>query len=296
MAIYKFSTQSALYATSQVAIDAIAVRFVTKGLMSNRTAGAAQDFPAGHALFAPKDQLSELFCSADTEFLALAIDRMRLEESSNLFSHPEDYRWDRYIRAVPVETSNISNCQRLAELMMLEVSGGLQDAGSLYPMLEEALLLQLLTAWPCSLQPQRNIELISSRAVQRAVTFIDENLHKPITAGDVAKACGMGIRSLQTSFKREFGYTPSNYILFARLDMVRAEICNLEQSPYVSEVAFKWGFRHMGDFFCPIQSPLRPHAEAGPGTRPGRSQEGLQADQLIGHWSATTGDRGTVRG
>ena len=248
VSIYKVWTQSGLSSRSKGAIDVIVIRFVLEGALSDPSATIRQECSKGYALLTPHEQISEFSCAQDTEFLTLAIDRLRLEETSKLFSHPEDYRWERYASVVPAAASNIANCQRLAEFMMLQLSGGMQDAGSLYPMLEEALLVQILTLWPRSLTPQRSIQIISSRSVRRALAFIDENLQNPITAGDVAKACGMCIRSLQTSFKREFGYTPSNYILFARLDMVRAEICNLEQSPYVSEVAFKWGFRHMGDF------------------------------------------------
>jgi AraC-like DNA-binding protein len=248
VSIYKVWTQSALSSKSKGAIDVIVIRFVLTGALSDPSAAIRQECTKGYALLTPHEQISEFFCAADTEFLTLAIDRMRLEEVSKLFSYPDDYRWDRFASVVPAEASNIANCQRLAQFMMLQLAGGLHDAGSIYPMLEESLLVQILAVWPRNTQPQRNIQIISSRGVRRALAFIDENLQKPITAGDVAKACGMCIRSLQTSFKREFGYTPSNYILFARLDMVRAEICNLEQPPYVSEVAYKWGFRHMGDF------------------------------------------------
>ena len=56
-------------------------------------------------------------------------------------------------------------------------------------------------------------------------------------------------KTLQNGFKSLFGFTPKLFLRQLKLNHVHHDL--LEASPdttYVSKIAHKWGFRHMGHF------------------------------------------------
>lgn len=68
----------------------------------------------------------------------------------------------------------------------------------------------------------------------------------PITVGDLAARCGLGLRALQKNFLRHFDTTPQIYLRNLRLDKCRKLI---ETGNYaVTEAALHAGFTHLGHF------------------------------------------------
>ena len=56
-------------------------------------------------------------------------------------------------------------------------------------------------------------------------------------------------RSLQTAFKKLFGFTPVEFLRLMKLNLVHHELMkNDETKTTVSRIASKWGFNHMGRF------------------------------------------------
>lgn len=85
--------------------------------------------------------------------------------------------------------------------------------------------------------------------VRRALTFIDDNLDRSISVGDVAAAAGLSARGLQDSFRRITGETPMARLRRARLDRVRAELVSADAAvDSVAAIARRWGFTHLGRF------------------------------------------------
>lgn len=87
-----------------------------------------------------------------------------------------------------------------------------------------------------------------SAHVGRAVKYIHDNLHQPLTISSIAEAAGTSPRSLQSAFRDEHGLTPMAYLRKARLASVHAELGRPDNRLSVGEVAFKWGFTHFGRF------------------------------------------------
>ena len=85
--------------------------------------------------------------------------------------------------------------------------------------------------------------------VRRALTFIDDNVARAISVGDIAAAAGLSARGLQASFRRTTGETPTARLRRARLERVRAELVAADPAvDSVAAIARRWGFTHLGRF------------------------------------------------
>lgn len=83
--------------------------------------------------------------------------------------------------------------------------------------------------------------------VRRALDFIAENAHRPITVDDVASAVHISTRGLQYAFRRALDTTPAECLKRARLDGAHRDLRSGAPST-VAAVARKWGFSHPSRF------------------------------------------------
>lgn len=83
--------------------------------------------------------------------------------------------------------------------------------------------------------------------VRRALDFIAENSHRPITVDDVAAAVHISTRGLQYAFRRALDTTPAESLRRARLDGAHRELQSGAPST-VAAVARRWGFSHPSRF------------------------------------------------
>src|SRR5258706_3901932 len=109
----------------------------------------------------------------------------------------------------------------------------------------EALLATLLQR-TCLPAISDNTELpIASRDVRRAEAYIGSNVARSIRLEDIARAGGVSVRTLQTSFMRDRHVTPMQYLRNLRLDTARQRLL---AGSSVSEAALDTGFPHQGRF------------------------------------------------
>jgi AraC-like DNA-binding protein len=116
--------------------------------------------------------------------------------------------------------------------------------------LERHALIMTLSAFPTTFtealrRPAQRAGAPS--AVRRALAFIDENAHLPITVDDIAAAAYISTRGLQYAFRRALDLTPAEALRRARLDGARRDLQN-GNGRSVSEVARRWGFSHSSRF------------------------------------------------
>ncbi|WP_433293645.1 helix-turn-helix transcriptional regulator [Actinoplanes sp. CA-030573] len=79
--------------------------------------------------------------------------------------------------------------------------------------------------------------------LRRALTYIDENAHRPITPADVAAVARITIRSLQLAFRRHLNTTPTAYLREARLAHAHHDLRAADPTTTtVAAVAARWGF------------------------------------------------------
>ncbi|MFJ4997063.1 helix-turn-helix transcriptional regulator [Microbacterium sp. NPDC088619] len=83
--------------------------------------------------------------------------------------------------------------------------------------------------------------------VRRALDFIAENSHRPITVDDVAASVHISTRGLQYAFRRALDSTPAESLRRARLDGAHRDLQSGADST-VAAVARRWGFSHPSRF------------------------------------------------
>lgn len=69
-----------------------------------------------------------------------------------------------------------------------------------------------------------------------------------LTPRDIARLSGYGLRSLELIFQRGVGMTPGRWFLNARLNGALRDLLVPGSTCTVSDVAAKWGFRHLSRF------------------------------------------------
>ena len=87
------------------------------------------------------------------------------------------------------------------------------------------------------------------RTVKRALDVMHAEPWRDYTVGDLATTAGVGVRVLQESFRQHVGVPPLTYLRRLRLDGAHAELSRSDPGrTSVSEVAYRWGFTHLGRF------------------------------------------------
>lgn len=79
-----------------------------------------------------------------------------------------------------------------------------------------------------------------NRAVSEAIAYINRNLYRPITVGDVAAAASFSPAHFSRVFKLQTGYSPYEYILLRRIDAAKHLLTSTRLS--VKEVAYQVGY------------------------------------------------------
>lgn len=85
-----------------------------------------------------------------------------------------------------------------------------------------------------------------SCALERALGFLRRHLEEPLTVEDLAEAAGVSPRTLFRDFKKEIGASPMEVLREERLERIHQELSEPAAETSVTEVAFRWGFNHLG--------------------------------------------------
>ncbi|WP_028354633.1 helix-turn-helix domain-containing protein [Bordetella petrii] len=69
-----------------------------------------------------------------------------------------------------------------------------------------------------------------------------------VALSEIARRSGYSLRSLELIFRRGVGMTPGRWFMTARLNGALRDLLTCGEDCTVSDVAMKWGFRHMSRF------------------------------------------------
>jgi len=89
---------------------------------------------------------------------------------------------------------------------------------------------------------------IAPTTVRKAERFIHENLTKPVTLQDIARAAGVPPRTLHENFRRFRDSSPIRFLREARLDRANALLLAEGAERRICEIAVDCGFGHLGRF------------------------------------------------
>jgi AraC-like DNA-binding protein len=82
--------------------------------------------------------------------------------------------------------------------------------------------------------------------LQRALSYIDQNLHRRITQAEIAKLCGLSTFQFSRFFKQLTEITFQEYLLHRRISEARRLLANPKVS--ITDVCFTVGFRDLSYF------------------------------------------------
>ena len=90
--------------------------------------------------------------------------------------------------------------------------------------------------------------------ISKALDFMNTNIKESITLKDICDQVYTSRRSLIYAFTETFGIGPITYLKRQRLNNVRRVLLKANpQSTKVENIAYEWGFLHLGNFASDYQ-------------------------------------------
>jgi AraC-like DNA-binding protein len=96
------------------------------------------------------------------------------------------------------------------------------------------------------LAPRGDPGLPGGDPLDRLLAYVAERLAAPVSLLDLARAAGLGVRSLHTLCRERLDASPMTVLRQARLDAARCQLLQGDQT--ITEVAYAHGFEHLGRF------------------------------------------------
>ncbi|OJU38954.1 MAG: AraC family transcriptional regulator [Microbacterium sp. 69-10] len=179
---------------------------------------------------------------------ALVFERRSAEELARRMCGDDTLRL-RVQTGAPERRSADAHWSRTMDFM----TSALEDCGGdelVIAGLHRQALWLVLTAFPTTFRTALEQDPQTRAApatVRRALDFIDENAHLPITVDDVASAVHISTRGLQYAFRRALDSTPAERLRRARLEGAHRELL-AGTSDTIAVIARRWGFTHPSRF------------------------------------------------
>ncbi|MCD2194896.1 AraC family transcriptional regulator [Actinomycetospora endophytica] len=128
---------------------------------------------------------------------------------------------------------------------------GLLDAPLAREQVESYVLTALLLGVPHSYSDElaRTSGRDQPTVVRRTMDFVEDHVDEVLSVSRLARAAGVTARTLQISFARHIGMSPSAYVRDVRLARVHADLeSGCPEDVSVTGRALHWGFANMGRF------------------------------------------------
>lgn len=249
LSLCRMSTTSSLQATAKpgAGSELVLLQIPTNGLLEYGDSGNRRELPAGYGLLTRIREACAFHYSAGYEGITCALAFKPLKRMMQVLAGPDALGSFDFEESANLETPALRSFRRNI-CDMLDRSERTGTAAALgCPTVKRMLISQLVGAWPRKSAVESVARPASSRHVQRSLDFIETHLATPITVADVARVAGVGVRALQSSFRKDLGRTPVQYIIDRRLEQVHTELLAGGSDP-ISSIASRWGFVHMSDF------------------------------------------------
>ncbi|SFF33824.1 transcriptional regulator, AraC family [Aureimonas phyllosphaerae] len=242
LAIWSVQSSTGFESAPSEGLDLYSIRIPLRGGVVRRTASREFETVVGTATILPANEIVATRFQPGSDILNCSVG------GSDLRARFEQLEGERPSALRLQPSTNLEGPRLQALVHTIRQIGdhlGTPAATLTGPLLMDLLLNQILTSWPRGqAQPADG----SLRAADKAVDFIEAHLAEPMTIGSVAAAAGVSLRTLQSAFRMRTGKTPLGYILDRRLENAHLELLANEGRLPVSQIAYRWGFLHMGEF------------------------------------------------
>jgi AraC-like DNA-binding protein len=232
--------------------DAVVVTTTIRGRAGIAIAGSTFDLDTGETIIAHEEDRPVFIYEPDTEVLKLRFHRSRLEQFF-MKAYGRAPRSRLHFETAMSDAHTAARWLALLRFLVLTLNGAEPHART---MLELASIEQLLMLTLLNNQPHNYADASSgstcrgaSTAFERACDFIHQHLAGDIVLDDIAKAAYCSPRSLARAFRDAGQAAPMQYVRTLRLERIRAALLAPASSGRtVAELAFEWGYRHLGEF------------------------------------------------
>lgn len=203
------------------------------------------------ALITP-DTATTTFTAEGTQTCNIRIDRAAImSQASALLGAPVEAP-PRFDPVVDLDRGSGQDIHRLASL--LNDASARPDSALGAPQvlghLREALVCAVLLGLDSTLRQrlERPAPSVDARVVKRAAEILAARAAEPISIADVAVAAGVGLRSLERSFKAVHGCTLRDFLRTERLELARRRLLTATPGTTVTQILHASGFGHPGEF------------------------------------------------
>jgi AraC-like DNA-binding protein len=222
------------------------------GSASIRAAGHQFDIrPGAAAIVSPSQQVSTTWTAACRQ-LMLKIDRKPMESFlSHLIYQPIDRPLEFpfvFDLTVGVGASFYGLIQHLVS--ELTHNDAVVKSRLVCAQLEQTLLMLLLCGANHSYRDalQATDKSVCPKHVVRAYQYMVANARENITIEDLTRLTGVSGRALYEGFRRFKGASPKACLRAIRMQEIRKELLEGDDSDDVTVIAERWGFFHLGRF------------------------------------------------
>lgn len=204
-----------------------------------------------HLIRAPSSNDFELFVGADSQILALSVERQALRDLLTTLEGPQAQLDPSFvILGAPYTKLCAFSGLIQAALAQARQPGEALISETARRMLALSLseaLLECLRAGAASVNTLTESSTGRHRIVAKARQYMQTNAHEVIAVPDLCQAIGTSRRALQYAFEDVLQISPITYLRTMRLNRVRQDI---RQQPErsVGDIAAGWGFWHASRF------------------------------------------------
>lgn len=207
-----------------------------------------RSFSAGDASVLAPGETHELHMSADMQLINLRIAQADLLQACHALVGVEPGQRLGFADHLHAGSSAADALQRLTSLLALTPHYPQAAAARLERSLQEAVMFELLLAWPSAVSAYLAQPASLPETIRRARDYLHAHVEELPTVGDLARHCGVSVRALAKGFARHLNTTPLQYMINLRLDRAREQLQAHGRQGNVTEVAQRWGFTHAGLF------------------------------------------------
>ncbi|TVT36611.1 AraC family transcriptional regulator [Hymenobacter setariae] len=207
----------------------------------------------GHTMVVPPNlkmliDFPEASDETPTQCVALAIDRLQVIDTVNYLNafYP---RTDGEPWHLSLSQHAFYNNEEITALIIKLVRigfDGSQNKDMLADFAVKELLLRLMQLQRLHLTEHNTAVLASSNRFAHTLQYIKENLAQKISVEELSTQACMSQANFFRAFKQEFGLSPIDYIIKARMRLAKRCLQNLAIS--ITEICFKAGFSNLAYF------------------------------------------------
>jgi AraC-like DNA-binding protein len=190
-----------------------------------------------------------------TRILCVRIEREAVRASLKALLGEPPAADPRFFPQLDLEDDRIASFERLAFQLCRESAvhaAAVREDGGGGPLfldqLEQSLVTLLLECQPHTYSGavREGRGSRPSRSLEKVLGFLRRHVEQPLTVEDLAEAAGVSPRTLFRDFKNELDASPMEVLREERLERIHRELSAPGAETSVTEVAFRWGFNHLG--------------------------------------------------